>query len=72
MLYGMILWGVLFLGMVWLLSAGIRAGFGGIRLSAIDAERPRGLKHSAFNRVHLIQRGLHHDQRAACLGSPAI
>ena len=27
-LYGMILWGVLFLGMVWLLSAGIRTGFG--------------------------------------------
>ncbi len=29
-LYGLILWGVLFLGMVWLLSAGIRAGFGGM------------------------------------------
>jgi len=29
-LYGLILWGVLFMGMVWLLSAGIRAGFGGM------------------------------------------
>jgi len=29
-LYGLILWGTLFLGMVWLLSAGIRAGFGGM------------------------------------------
>ena len=29
-LYGLILWGVLFLGMIWLLSAGIRAGFGGM------------------------------------------
>jgi hypothetical protein len=29
-LYGMILWGVLFLGMVWLLSAGIRTGFGAV------------------------------------------
>ncbi len=29
-LYGLILWGVLFLGLVWLLSAGIRAGFGGM------------------------------------------
>src|SRR3954462_2344590 len=29
-LYGLILWGVLFLGMVWLLSVGIRAGFGGM------------------------------------------
>ncbi|SIN81192.1 hypothetical protein SAMN05444166_1024 [Singulisphaera sp. GP187] len=27
-LYGMILWGVLFMGMAWLLSVGIRAGFG--------------------------------------------
>lgn len=29
-LYGLILWGVLFLGMLWLLSAGVRAGFGGV------------------------------------------
>jgi hypothetical protein len=29
-LYGLILWGVLFLGMVWLLSAGIRTGFGAV------------------------------------------
>ena len=29
-LYGLILWGVLFLGLVWLLSTGIRAGFGGM------------------------------------------
>ena len=29
-LYGLILWGVLFLGMVWLLGTGIRAGFGGM------------------------------------------
>ena len=29
-LYGMILWGVLFLGMLWLLGTGIRAGFGGM------------------------------------------
>lgn len=27
-LYGLILWGTLFVGMVWLLSAGIRTGFG--------------------------------------------
>jgi len=27
-LYGLILWGVLFLGIVWLLSAGVRTGFG--------------------------------------------
>src|SRR3954464_3161385 len=27
-LYGVILWGVLFVGMVWLVSAGISAGFG--------------------------------------------
>ena len=29
-LYGLILWGVLFLGMVWLLSAGLRTGFGAV------------------------------------------
>jgi hypothetical protein len=29
-LYGLILWGALFLGTVWLLSAGVRAGFGGM------------------------------------------
>lgn len=29
-LYGLILWGVLFLGMVWLLSAGVRTGFGAL------------------------------------------
>ena len=29
-LYGMILWGVMFAGMVWLLSAGIRTGFGAL------------------------------------------
>ena len=29
-LYGLILWGVLFLGMVWLVGVGIRAGFGGM------------------------------------------
>jgi len=29
-LYGLILWGVLFLGMIWLLSAGIRTGFGAV------------------------------------------
>lgn len=29
-LYGLILWGVLFIGMIWLLSAGIRTGFGGM------------------------------------------
>lgn len=29
-LYGLILWGALFLGMLWLLSAGIQAGFGGM------------------------------------------
>jgi hypothetical protein len=28
MLYGVVLWGTLFVGMVWLLSAGIRTGFG--------------------------------------------
>jgi hypothetical protein len=27
-LYGVILWGVLFLGMVWLIAAGVRVGFG--------------------------------------------
>jgi len=29
-LYGLILWGVLFMGMVWLLSVGVRAGFGAL------------------------------------------
>ncbi len=29
-LYGMILWGVLFLGMVWLLGSGMRTGFGAL------------------------------------------
>jgi hypothetical protein len=29
-LYGMILWGVLFMGMVWLLAAGMRTGFGAL------------------------------------------
>lgn len=29
-LYGVILWGVLFVGMIWLVAAGVRAGFGGI------------------------------------------
>jgi hypothetical protein len=29
-LYGLILWGVLFLGMVWLLGAGLRTGFGAV------------------------------------------
>lgn len=29
-LYGLILWGVLFLGMIWLVSIGVRAGFGGM------------------------------------------
>ena len=35
-LYGLILWGVLFLGMVWLLGAGLRTGFGAM------VGRPRG------------------------------
>jgi len=29
-LYGLILWGTLFLGMVWLLGTGVRVGFGGM------------------------------------------
>jgi hypothetical protein len=29
-LYGLILWGVLFIGMVWLLAAGMRTGFGAL------------------------------------------
>lgn len=29
-LYGIILWGLLFLGLIWLVSAGMRAGFGGL------------------------------------------
>ncbi len=29
-LYGLILWGTLFLGMIWLVSSGVRAGFGGM------------------------------------------
>jgi hypothetical protein len=29
-LYGLILWGVLFMGMVWLLSTGLRSGFGAL------------------------------------------
>ncbi len=29
-LYGIILWGLLFLGLIWLVSAGMRAGFGGV------------------------------------------
>jgi len=29
-LYGLILWGVLFAGMIWLLASGIRTGFGGL------------------------------------------
>src|SRR4051794_9625490 len=29
-LYGIILWGTLFLGMVWLLGTGVRIGFGGM------------------------------------------
>jgi len=29
-LYGLILWGVLFTGMVWMLGSGIRTGFGGL------------------------------------------
>jgi hypothetical protein len=29
-LYGLILWGVMFAGMIWLLSSGIRSGFGAI------------------------------------------
>jgi hypothetical protein len=29
-LYGLILWGVLFSGMIWLLASGIRTGFGGM------------------------------------------
>src|SRR4051794_24118645 len=29
-LYGVILWGVLFAGMIWLLSAGVRTGFGAL------------------------------------------
>jgi hypothetical protein len=29
-LYGLILWGVLFLGMIWLLGAGLRTGFGAV------------------------------------------
>jgi len=41
-LYGLILWGVLFMGMVWLLSAGIRTGFGamiGLSSGAYEAVR---------------------------------
>jgi hypothetical protein len=29
-MYGMVLWGLLFAGMIWLLTAGIQAGFGGL------------------------------------------
>ena len=41
-LYGLILWGVLFMGMIWLLSVGIRTGFGamiGASSGAYDISR---------------------------------
>jgi len=34
-LYGMILWGVLFLGMIWLIAAGVRVGFGAVVSGAV-------------------------------------
>jgi hypothetical protein len=34
-LYGMILWGVLFLGMFWLIGAGVRVGFGALVSGAV-------------------------------------
>jgi len=48
-LYGLILWGVLFLGMVWLLSAGIRTGFGamiGLSSGAYDVARDEAASES--------------------------
>ena len=34
-LYGVILWGVLFLGMIWLVAAGVRVGFGAMVSGAV-------------------------------------
>src|SRR4051812_16859799 len=34
-LYGVILWGVLFLGMLWLIDAGVRVGFGALVSGAV-------------------------------------
>ena len=40
-LYGVILWGVLFLGMIWLIAEGVRVGFGAMVSGAV-ADRHRG------------------------------
>lgn len=45
-LYGLILWGVLFLGMIWLLSAGLRTGFGamvGVASGVYSSDRDGGI-----------------------------
>jgi len=51
-LYGVILWGVLFLGMFWLIGAGIRVGFGAVVSGAVavNADDPSAaMSDGAFN-----------------------
>jgi hypothetical protein len=53
-LYGVILWGVLFLGMVWLIGVGVRVGFGAMVSGAviIDTDDPSAaVAPDAFNRL---------------------
>ncbi len=54
-LYGIILWGVLFVGMFWLVSAGFSAGFGGVMSlasgAANAASEDSGASQGATNRL---------------------
>jgi len=50
-LYGVILWGVLFVGMFWLVSAGFSAGFGGVMSLASGAASTSGDDRGAADRL---------------------
>ena len=47
-LYGVILWGVLFLGMFWLIGAGVRVGFGALVSGAVvmNSDDPTAAGHA--------------------------
>jgi hypothetical protein len=53
-LYGVILWGVLFLGMLWLIASGVRVGFGAMVSGAVVVDRDdasAAVSPNAFNEL---------------------
>lgn len=62
-LYGIILWGLLFLGLIWLVSTGMRAGFGGLVGAASGAySAPEGGVDVGAMAADMEQAGVPADQ----------